>query len=419
MSSEDIAISVRNLTKTYRLFGHPGDRVKQFMSLGLRKYHRPFTALKGVSLDIRKGETVGIIGRNGAGKSTLLQLICGVLKPTSGQIRINGRVSALLELGAGFNPEFTGRENVFFQGAILGIGREEIKARLHEIIELADIGDFIDQPVRTYSSGMFVRLAFAVAIHTRPDILVVDEALAVGDLAFQERCFRKIRELKDAGGTILFVSHALEQVAHHCNRAALLERGELVAFGPVAEVLNRYLHKAHSVTAHFATETLPVADRVMLHPAYNPEERRWGDGTARISDVKIMQGIKENPGHIIPGKAVIIRLEVRFLSDVNQPIIGFAIKSPDGALLLEANSREASSELSVQKAGDSITFEISFDPILEHGDYLLSFGIVSESSEGLIVHDRRYDAVTITIERPELDSAYQLLNPRFIIATNA
>ena len=207
MSSDDIAISVRNLTKSYRLFGHPGDRIKQFFSLGLKQYHREFTALKDVSFDIKKGETVGIIGRNGSGKSTLLQLICGILKPTTGTVQVNGRVSALLELGAGFNPEFTGRENVYFQGALMGFTEAQMDERFDEIAAFADIGEFIDQPVRTYSSGMFVRLAFAVAIHVDPDILVVDEALAVGDMAFQRKCFAQIDRLRAAGCTIALVTH--------------------------------------------------------------------------------------------------------------------------------------------------------------------------------------------------------------------
>ncbi len=195
MPSEDIAISARNLTKTYRLFGHPGDRIKQFFSLGLKRYHREFTALKDVSFDITKGETIGIVGRNGSGKSTLLQVICGILKPSAGTVRVNGRTSALLELGAGFNPEFTGRENVHFQGSLMGLSRKAIGERFDHITAFADIGDYIDQPVRTYSSGMFVRLAFAVATDTAPEIFVVDEALAVGDLAFQSKCFSRIREM--------------------------------------------------------------------------------------------------------------------------------------------------------------------------------------------------------------------------------
>jgi ABC-type polysaccharide/polyol phosphate transport system ATPase subunit len=240
MPADDIAISVRNLTKTYRLFGHPGDRVKQFFSLGFKQYHREFTALKDVSFDIKKGETVGIIGRNGSGKSTLLQLICGILKPTSGSVHVNGRISALLELGAGFNPEFTGRENVYFQGALMGFTQAQMDERFDQIAAFADIGDFIDQPVRTYSSGMFVRLAFAVAVHVDPDILVIDEVLAVGDATFQKRCFDRIYHLQSIGVTILVVSHNPYHIERLCDRAAAMHGGNLASLGPAKDILASY-----------------------------------------------------------------------------------------------------------------------------------------------------------------------------------
>ena len=243
MASPDIAISVRNLTKTYRLFGHPGDRIKQFLSLGFRKYHQEFTALRDVSFDIKKGETVGIIGRNGSGKSTLLQLICGILKPTSGSVQVNGRVSALLELGAGFNPEFTGRENVYFQGVIMGLGKEEMDKRFDDIAAFADIGKFIDQPVRMYSSGMFVRLAFAVAVSFIPDILIVDEALAVGDMEFQERSVTFMKKLRDSGTSILFVSHSMPMVRNFCERAVWLDQGKIVIIGMAYELCIAYQNR--------------------------------------------------------------------------------------------------------------------------------------------------------------------------------
>lgn len=240
MSSDAIVISARNLTKAYRLFGHTGDRVKQFLSLGLRQYHREFTALRDVSFDIRRGETIGIIGRNGSGKSTLLQLICGILKPTAGTIGVQGRVSALLELGAGFNPEFTGRENVYFQGAIMGLDKTAMDARFDAIAAFAGIGDFIDQPVRTYSSGMFVRLAFAVASHIDPDILVIDEALAVGDAIFQQKCIDRIFSLQDHGATIVVVSHDPYQIERLCHRSAVMEHGRLSPLHPSRETLTLY-----------------------------------------------------------------------------------------------------------------------------------------------------------------------------------
>jgi ABC-type polysaccharide/polyol phosphate transport system ATPase subunit len=231
----EVAISVRNLTKNYRIFRHPGDRIKQALSFGQATFHHSFTGLQDISFEVRKGETVGIIGRNGSGKSTLLQLVCGILKPSSGSISVSGRVAALLELGAGFNPEFTGRENVYFQGAILGIPASEIDKRIDDIATFADIGEFIDQPVRTYSSGMFVRLAFSAAIHIEPDILVVDEALSVGDAVFQQRCTRRMKELSDGGVTILFVSHDLHLVERFCDRVLVLDKGRSVCDASAVE----------------------------------------------------------------------------------------------------------------------------------------------------------------------------------------
>lgn len=243
--SSDVVISARGLCKTYRLFGHPGDRVKQFFSLGLRQYHREFTALKGVSFDIKRGETIGIIGRNGSGKSTLLQMICGILKPTAGSVEVSGRISALLELGAGFNPEFTGRENVYFQGALMGFTKAQMDARFDDIAAFADIGEFIDQPVRTYSSGMFVRLAFSAMIHADADILVIDEALAVGDEAFQKKCFDRLADYLGDGKTLFFVSHNLRQIERVCARAFWLAAGGVAADGDAAEVCTAYQDSLH------------------------------------------------------------------------------------------------------------------------------------------------------------------------------
>lgn len=249
MPSDDIVISVRNLSKTYRLFGHPGDRIKQFFSLGLKQYHREFTALRDITFDIKKGETVGIVGRNGSGKSTLLQLICGILKPTSGTVEVSGRVAALLELGAGFNPEFTGRENVYFQGALVGFTKAQMDERFDDIAAFADIGGFIDQPVRTYSSGMFVRLAFAAMIHAEADILIVDEALAVGDEEFQRKCFDKLRSyLEGQGKTLLFVSHNIRQIERTCARTIWLDGGWMKQSDISRIVCNSYQTWLNSLT---------------------------------------------------------------------------------------------------------------------------------------------------------------------------
>lgn len=240
MPSDDIVISFRNVTKTYRIFRHTGERLKQAMTFGLRKYHKEFTALKDVSFDVMKGETIGIIGRNGAGKSTLLQLICGILKPTSGTVQVNGRISAMLELGAGFNPEFTGRENAYFQGSLMGLTEAQMRDRFDDIETFADIGEFIDQPVRTYSSGMFVRLAFAVATHVEPDILIIDEVLAVGDALFQQKCIDLIGKLQSQSTSIIMVSHNPYHIERLCHRAAVLRLGQLSDLRPAKEILSDY-----------------------------------------------------------------------------------------------------------------------------------------------------------------------------------
>jgi len=247
--SDDTVIRVKDLTKTYRLYASRADRVKETFHPLRKAYHRPFNALKGVSLEVRRGETLGIIGRNGSGKSTLLQIICGVLQPTSGEVAVAGRVSALLELGAGFNPDFTGRQNVFLNGAILGLDRHETERRLPQIEAFAEIGAFIDQPVRIYSSGMYLRLAFAVAVNVDPEILVVDEALAVGDEVFQRKCYSRINEMRRRGATILFVSHSAPTVVELCNRAVLLDEGELLLNGSPKLVVGEY-HKLIYAPAH-------------------------------------------------------------------------------------------------------------------------------------------------------------------------
>jgi lipopolysaccharide transport system ATP-binding protein len=240
--TDNIAINVQNITKAYKLYDSHADRVKEAFHPFRHKYHHTFNALNNVTFEVKKGETLGIIGRNGSGKSTLLQIICNILQPTSGSVEIMGRLSALLELGAGFNPEFTGSQNVYINGSILGLTHEEINARFDEIVLFANIGTFIDQPVKSYSSGMIVRLAFAVAISIDPDILIVDEALAVGDEAFQHKCFARIKQIQEKGGTILFVSHSAGAVIELCDRALMLDQGELLIGGSPKQVISRY-HK--------------------------------------------------------------------------------------------------------------------------------------------------------------------------------
>ena len=329
MSSDDIAISVRNLGKTYRLFGHPGDRIKQFLSLGMKKYHNEFTALHDVSFDIKKGETVGIIGRNGSGKSTLLQLICGILKPTRGTVKVNGRISALLELGAGFNPEFTGRENVYFQGAVMGISKEEMDARFDEIAAFADIGEFIDQPVRTYSSGMFVRLAFAVAVSVEPEVLVVDEALAVGDSKFQKRCHGRIRQLEQAGVALLFVSHDYELVNTLTKKALLLDRGQAVHWGNSRETTHLYRKILFEEESRQLVGTM-LQDAQNFQPFGEERGLEYGVGGATISSVCILDEDGTAKESFASGEPIRIDIAVCAETVLDRLNVGVVIRTLQG-----------------------------------------------------------------------------------------
>lgn len=427
----DIAISVKNLTKTYRIFGHPGDRIKQALTLGRVRFHREFTALQDVSFDIKKGETVGIIGRNGSGKSTLLQLICGILKPTSGTVQVNGRVSALLELGAGFNPEFTGRENVYFQGAVMGIHTKTMDERFDDIAAFADIGEFIDQPVRTYSSGMFVRLAFAVAVHVEPDILVVDEALGVGDAAFQAKCFRRIQEIRDQGGAIIFVTHSAEQVVRICDRAMLFDQGILVDQGDPKKIINQYLNLTLNV---MEARAWPMAvDSVgaekdgfsrlfHLRPGYNAGEYRWGDGSVEITDFSFSPD-PHLPG--IPrfksGQELNLRFWVVFHREITHPTFAISISTPDGVTLFGVNSRDLVSSASDPQfcSGDIAEADFRLSLHLGRGDYIISLSVSEEVNGHLEPLDRRYDAIQILIDNPLDQRGFVDFSPAFTLVRQA
>ncbi len=365
--SPDVVISARGLTKTYRLFGHPGDRVKQFLSFGLKRYHREFTALDGVSFDIRRGDTVGVIGRNGAGKSTLLQLVCGIIKPTSGSIMTHGRISALLELGAGFNPEFTGRENVHFQGAIMGLDRFVMEARFDAIAEFADIGEFIDQPVRTYSSGMFVRLAFAVAISTQPDILMVDEALAVGDFAFRSKCYDRIRQLTDAGTTLLFVSHDLQAIKAVCTRALYLEQGQLRADSGAGEVSDRYF-----------SDSVAVDGRVFLPKDWTGKAQH-ASRLAEIVEVSLLHG--ETDAAAAPfqmGAEVVLAVRYKVLQDLDSLTVAFHVRDDRHQEIMGSNTRIEGGDIPRPRAGDTGLVEFCFRNYFRAGEYGIAVGLVTD-----------------------------------------
>ena len=293
----DVVIDIQNLSKVYKLYEKPIDRLKETLSITGKSYHRDFYALNNVNLQIRKGETVGIIGKNGAGKSTLLKIITGVLAPTTGSVNINGRISSLLELGAGFNPEYNGLENIYLNGTIMGLSKEEVDERLQDILDFADIGDFIYQPVKTYSSGMYVRLAFSVAINVNPDILIVDEALAVGDARFQLKCFKKLKEIKNSGRTILFVSHAIDQVKAFCTNGVLINDGQIIYQGDPKEAGVKYFDlifpKTSELTDVQAQEdnesykTCKADNEYCLYPENSDKLQCFGKGGAKIEWIKI------------------------------------------------------------------------------------------------------------------------------------
>lgn len=417
----EFSISVKNLSKTYRIFGHPGDRIKQALTFGRVRFHREYTALHDISFEIKKGETVGIIGRNGSGKSTLLQVICGILKPTSGEVKVNGRISALLELGAGFNPEFTGRENVYFQGAVMGFTRAEMDNRFDDIASFADIGEFIDQPVRIYSSGMYIRLAFSVSLSLDPDILIIDEALAVGDALFQTKCFQRINAFRDRGASVLLVTHSLEQVAHFCDRAILLDEGKLIAAGKATETLTHYLDKIirpseSAKPGDYSISGTDISDNMFrLNRSYNPLETRWGDRNATIVDAHLIQKGEKSPVNFLPGITVELWLRIQFHVDIESPIYGLTIKTTENAIIFSINSKQllGTANIAAQKQGDHVNVCFSFEPFLDAGNYLISVGVSSETDSGIIPHDRRYDSIKFRIAQPLTSTGLIDMKPSF------
>lgn len=396
------AIEVRGLTKDYRIFAHPRDRFLQFFSR--RPRHQVHHALRGVDFQVAPGEVVGILGRNGSGKSTLLEILSGVLKPTAGSFRVQGRLAALLELGAGFNPEFTGIENVRLNATILGLSSREIEARLPEILAFADIGEFAARPVKLYSSGMYVRLAFAVASSIDPDILIVDEALSVGDVQFQTKCFRRFEELVGRGRTVLLVTHSTEQMVRHCSRALLLEGGRLIADGEPRTVANRYLDLMLGADRGTgAPPAAPVAipaeaDDTLLErrAGYFASEYRWGNGGARLEDVRISES--SGPRHrtsLRSGVTIEVVLRARFQRACERAVFGLFIKTTDGVTVFGNSTRNPSvyPEPLAVAAGEEVRIAFALQLHLGPGAYLLSAGVSSEEGEEIVPLDRRYDCL--------------------------
>lgn len=418
--SSDIAIKVENLSKCYQIYNQPRDRLKQFILPRLQRvvgtaskqYYREFWALKDVSLEVKRGETVGIIGRNGSGKSTLLQMICGTLSPTIGSITTNGRIAALLELGSGFNPEFTGRENVYMNASVLGLTKDEIDTRFDKIVEFADIGKFIEQPVKTYSSGMMVRLAFAVQAQVEPNILIVDEALAVGDAKFQARCFERLRQLKERGTSILLVTHSTEQIVTHCSRAVLLDHGSVVEIGDSNRVVNCYLDllfgKTRKQADNLKGNDIPSllggpssghlnfdSEVFSTRPSYNPLEYRWGNGAAKITDFYLYAENEAYPSAINTGQTVSLDVVVKFLEALRRPIFGITVRTKEGIAVYGTNTEisEVEAFKSKGRAGQTVIVKVNFVCRFAPGDYFISLGVATSQGEEIIPHDRRYDSV--------------------------
>jgi ABC-type polysaccharide/polyol phosphate transport system ATPase subunit len=380
MSANDIAIKVQNLSKCYHIYDNPSDRLKQFVAPRLQRmtwqnpkqYFREFWALKDVSFEVKKGETVGIIGRNGSGKSTLLQMICGTLTPTTGSIQTHGRIAALLELGSGFNPEFTGRENVYMNASVLGLSKKEIDARFDDIAAFADIGDFIEQPVKTYSSGMFVRLAFAVVVHVQPDVLVVDEALSVGDFVFRNRCMQKIQSLKQAGTSILFVSHDLSTVQIICDRVIWINCGNFQASGSPSVVCQNYY-------AASLEEKSPVLEQTTQLKEIIPQQ---STEIAHFSRLRTL----DNHGHPCDlfnvGDSMRIDFKLEADLELDEGIFTISIYRADGDWSIGQTSAEKQVFWPGVKAGETLSGELLLSPIsLTPADYKICFSAFSTDSK--------------------------------------
>lgn len=371
--SSDVVIRVKNVGKCYQIYDQPHDRLKQSLMPRLyklvgkapRTYFREFWALREVSFEVRKGETVGIVGRNGSGKSTLLQIICGTLAPTSGQVETSGRIAALLELGAGFNPEFTGRENVYMNAAILGLSRFEIDARLDDILAFADIGEFVDQPVKVYSSGMYVRLAFSVAVNVAPQILIVDEALSVGDLAFQNKCIMKIKELRDKGMTLLFVAHDLSTLQMICDRVAWLHRGEIVTIGDSVTVCQEYYVgiTGRQTEASIRAAVIPQKDT----------------GMAKFVEVAIEGSSTGTSPAFRVGDTIGFRFALKAEKPIGRTVFAVSIFRADGDWVIGQTSLEADTFWAPRDVDGIQRGRLLLEPnCLAPGDYLAAFGAYSE-----------------------------------------
>ncbi|MBQ6876111.1 MAG: ABC transporter ATP-binding protein [Lachnospiraceae bacterium] len=395
------AIEVRDVTKIYRLYNKPSDRLLETLC-PKKSRHRDFYALNGVSFNVEKGTTVGVIGTNGSGKSTILKIITGVLTPSAGEVKVNGTVSALLELGAGFNMEYTGLENIYMNGTMMGFTRQQMEEKLPEILAFADIGEFVDQPVKSYSSGMFVRLAFALAINVEPDILIVDEALSVGDVFFQAKCYHKMEEIRKRGTTIVMVTHDMSSIIKYCDKVVLLNRGDKLAEGEPGKMVDLY---KKILVGLDPVEDEPVKSegnhsgqlRWLDSLEENPGHMNYGDGSASIVDVGIFDEQGRLTNQIFKGSELTIRTKVQFAKPVDMPIFSFTFKDKKGTELTGTNTMYEKIQVTPAKSGD--VYEVSFRQrmTLQGGEYLLSVGCTGFESGEFVVYNRLYDIVNIVV----------------------
>ncbi len=426
------AISIENLCKMYKLYDRPSDRLKESLGLTGKKYGREHYALSDVSFEIKKGETVGIIGTNGAGKSTILKIITGVLSPTSGRVVTDGRISALLELGAGFNYEYSGLENIYLNGTMMGFSDSEIEARMDDILSFADIGDFVHQPVKTYSSGMFVRLAFAVAINIDPEILIVDEALSVGDVFFQAKCYRKFEEFRKQGKTILFVSHDLGSISKYCDRVILLDHGTKLAEGPPREIVDLYKR----VIVHQGPEDQKKGTAVRERAAHNGADgaQKGSDGIPWTTPFEMNPGALEYgdrraemtgfclfdkdglPTNVIEkGTELTIKVRVHYNEDIDDPIFAYTIKDTRGTEITGTNSMYERVAVEPRKAGQADVVTYVQEVNLQGGEYLISFGLTGYRGGEFVVYHRLYDACSLTVVSTKNTVGFYDMNARVTV----
>jgi teichoic acid transport system ATP-binding protein len=436
---DDYVIDVDHVTKIYKLYDKPIDRVKEALGFNKKKRYKDHYAINDLSFAIKKGETVGIIGVNGSGKSTILKIITGVLSPTIGKVNVKGKVSALLELGTGFNSEYTGINNIYLNGTMLGYSKEEMDRKLDTIINFADIGDFIYQPVKTYSSGMFVRLAFAVAINVDPEILIVDEALSVGDVFFQAKCFRKFEEFKKSGKTILFVSHDLSSIKKYCDRAILLHHGEKVKEGNTKEIVDLYkkilvnqyedteedtdyeLPADSGLNSEIAKDVEKISDNDGVHIEWkqylstNPQIIEYGNRKIEIIDYCVVDNHGSITMNIEKNTKFSIKMKVKINDTISNPIFAYTIKDRLGNEITGTNTLYEGVQTGNLSIGSIIEIEFEQMMSLHGGDYLLSLGCTGYEEMDFVVYHRLYDVINILVLSDKNSVGYYDMNSKISI----